>query len=155
SYVVVVTDEQALNRQIEALRRILAAAPDIKTERRGQQLVVKGRVRTRATLDTLRNAKAQFPGILIDATEKNLPEANAVVQTINRVLSENDIANIQAVSYGKILALEGSPKDEAERDLAVRIAQMISPEVEDRLSKTSSAAPSINIEVMFVEVEKT
>jgi Flp pilus assembly secretin CpaC len=155
TYSVSVTDQAALGRQIESARRILASARDLIVARQGRQLVVSGRIRTRATLQSLNNVKAQFPGIVIDATEKNLPEPNAVVQTINRVLTENDIGNIQAMSYGRILALEGSPKDDSERDLAMRIAKLISPEVEDRLSKTSSAAPSINIEVMFVEVQKT
>ena len=70
-------------------------------------------------------------------------------------MNENDIGNIQATAYGRILVLEGSPKDESERELAMRIAKMISPDIEDRMSKTSSAAPSINIEVMFVEVQKS
>ncbi len=155
SYSVTVSDASALNRQMDAVRRILASAPELGVARQGRQIIISGKVRTRSALQSLSNVKAQFPGTIIDATEKNVPEANAVVQTINRVLTENDIGNIQATSYGRILVLEGSPKDDSERELALRIAKMISSDIEDRMSKTSSAAPSISIEVMFVEVQKT
>jgi Flp pilus assembly secretin CpaC len=155
TYMISVTDAAALARQLEGIRRNLASIPDLSVSRQGRQIVVSGRIKTRSALQTLSNAKGQYPGLIVDATEKTLPEPNAVVQTINRVLSDNDIGNIQAVSYGKILVLEGSPKDEPERELALRIAKMINPDIEDRMSKTSSAAPSINIEVMFVEVQKT
>jgi Flp pilus assembly secretin CpaC len=155
SYSITVLDAAALSRQLDTVRRILASAPELAVARQGRQIVISGKVRSRQAMQSLANVKAQFPGTVIDATEKNVPEANQVVQTINRVLNENDIGNIQAQSYGRILVLEGSPKDESERELALRIAKMISPDVEDRMSKTSSAAPSINIEVMFVEVQKT
>ena len=155
TYAVNVTDASALRHQLDGVRRILASVPTLTVAQQGRQIVISGRVTTRAAMQTLSNVKGQFPGLIVDATEKSVPEANQVVQTINRVLNENDIGNIQAASYGKILALEGSPKDDSERDLALRIAKMISSDVEDRLSKTSSAAPSINIEVMFVEVQKT
>lgn len=155
SYSITVLDAAALTRQLETVRRILASAPEVAVARQGRQILISGKVRSRQAMQSIANVKAQFPGTVIDATEKNVPEANQVVQTINRVLNENDIGNIQAVSYGRILVLEGSPKDESERELAMRIAKMISPDIEDRMSKTSSAAPSINIEVMFVEVQKT
>ena len=154
TYGVGVSDASALNQKVESIRRILASSPEITVQRQGRQVVLSGSVKTRASLQTLHNVKSQFPGLIVDATEKAVPEANAVVQTINRVLNENDISNIQAASYGKILVLEGSPKDASERDLALRIAKMISSDVEDHMSKKSSAAPSINIEVMFVEVQK-
>ncbi len=154
TYGVTVSEAISLDRQIDSIRRILASAPGLSVARQGRQVVITGKVRTRTGLQALDNVKAQFPGLVVDATEKDVPEANAVVQTINRVLTENDIANIQAVSYGKILVLEGSPKDDSERELALRIAKMISADIEDRTSKISTAAPSLNVEVMFVEVQK-
>lgn len=155
TYAITVNDPNALNKRVDAVRRILASAPELTVARQGNQVIVSGSVRSRAALQTLTSAKAQFPGLIVDATQKVLSETGTVVQTINRVLTENDIGNIQAMAYGRILVLEGSPKDESERELALRIAKMIAPEVEDRTSKTSSAAPSVNIEVLFVEVEKS
>lgn len=154
SYSITVLDGAALSRQLETVRRILASAPEVSVARQGRQILISGKVRSRQAMQSIANVKAQFPGTIVDATEKNVPEANQVVQTINRVLTENDIGNIQANAYGRILVLEGSPKDDTEKDLALRIAKMISPDIEDRLSKNSSAAPSLNIEVMFVEVSK-
>lgn len=152
-YHVSVTDSAALNRRVDQMRKLLGSVPGLTISVHGAQIVLAGKITNRSTLQTINSVKAQYPGFVIDGTDKNLPAVSTVVQTINRVLSDNDITSIQAAAYGRILVLEGSAKDEGEKELALRIARMISSEVEDRISRKSSAAPSINIEVMFVEVD--
>ncbi|MCX6116668.1 MAG: type II and III secretion system protein [Proteobacteria bacterium] len=77
------------------------------------------------------------------------------MKAINRVLADNDISNLQAHAYGQIIALEGSPKNEAQKALALRIARIISPGIEDHVSTDSNGAPSIAIEVLFIEASKS
>src|SRR5690606_18542128 len=82
------------------------------------------------------------------------PDGNSVVSTINKVLAENDISNLQAESYGRLIVLQGSPRDAMQLELALRIARMIYPDIEDRVSKDSNGAPPLSIEVVFSEVQK-
>jgi pilus assembly protein CpaC len=154
TYRAIVSDPAAFQKRLALIKSNLSSQPGLSVVQKGGKIFVSGKVKTRGSLQALATVKAQFPGLIVDATDKDLPEANSVITTINRVLSENDISNIQSHAYGKIYVLEGTPKNKSERELALRIARMIQPEVEDRMSEGGSAAPSVSIEVMFVEVEK-
>lgn len=153
AYHITVSDPEALGRRLEQVRRLMGSVPGVTVASQGSQIVLSGRVTSRDAVQRIATIKAQFPGLIIDGTDKAAPEPNTVVTTINKILDENDLGNIQAVAYGRLLVLEGSAKDESERELALRIARMIQGDIEDRISKTSSGAPPINIEVMFVEVK--
>ena len=153
-YLVRVTDPAALRAKLQSAAAQLKSITDLKVEVKGGRIHVSGRLRTRGDVQRLNGIKGQYPGIIVDVSEKKLPKTNTVVTTINRVLSTNDIANIQAHAYGKLIVLEGTPKTPAEAELALRIAKMILPDIEDRMNKKASAAPAVAIEVMFVEVQK-
>lgn len=140
----------ALSQAMERLRK----APGISIERRGSKYVIAGQFRSRSDQLVLQAAMREFPGLIINTTDPDILESNAVVKAINAVLIENDIANIQAHAYGQIIALEGSPKDDHQKALALRIARMISSSVEDHIATDSNGAPAIAIEVLFIESSK-
>lgn len=127
----------------------------ITVEQRGSKYVVAGQFRNRSDQLMLQNAIRDFGGLIVDTTDPDIVESNAVVKAVNRVLAENDIANIQAHAYGNIIALEGSPKDEMQKALALRIARMISSGIEDHIATDSNGAPPIAIEVLFIESSKS
>ena len=127
----------------------------VTIEQRGSKYVVSGQFRNRSDQLMLQSALRDFPGLIVDTTDPDIVESNAVVKAVNRVLAENDIANIQAHAYGNIIALEGSPKDDMQKALALRIARMISSGVEDHISTDSNGAPPIAIEVLFIESSKS
>ena len=122
---------------------------------RGRKVYVSGTLRTHADMDAFATVKGQYSSAIVDLTEKQIVENDAVVKTISRVLAENGIPNIRAHAYGKLIVIEGSAKDEAQKKLALRIAQMIYPATEDQIDGASNGAPSISIEVVFIEVQKT
>jgi len=154
SYQVTVSDPSSATQRLASVRSNLANIVGLEVIGRDGKVVLRGKIGSRQGLQRIANIKRQYPGFIIDLTEKEVPATNTVVATINRVLTENDIPNVQAHAYGRIIVLEGTPKDEDESRLVMRIARMIQPDVEDRMSKDASAAPSINIDVMFVEVSK-
>lgn len=140
-----------------ALRAALVLAssiPGVKAEIRGDKVIVGGELRSPSAVDRLQGAKRQYPGIIVDASVSNMPDRNSVVSTINKVLAENDISNLQAESYGRIIVLQGSPRDTMQLEMALRIARLIYPDIEDRVSKDSNGAPPLSIEVVFIEVQK-
>lgn len=126
----------------------------ITVDQRGSKYVVGGQFRNRSDQILLQKALREFPGMLVDTTDPDIVESNAVVKAVNRVLAENDIANIQAHAYGNIIALEGSPKDDMQKALALRIARMIASGIEDHIATDSNGAPPIAIEVLFIEASK-
>ncbi len=153
SYEITVTPSarSQLSSYIERLRR----SPGVTLDARGTKYAVSGQFRNRNDQNIFSEARRRFPGVFIDGTDPDIVESNAVVRTINRVLEENDIGNIQAHAYGQIIALEGSPRNESQKNLALRIARMISAGVEDHISTDSNGAPPIAIEVLFIESSKT
>jgi len=154
SYFVQVSDPAEFQRRLNTVRAVLNAIPGLRASITGNRVTIQGTIRTRGTLDKIEGIKEQYSGLIVDTTKKNIAKTNAVVTTINRVLSENGIDNAKAKAYGKILVVEGTPSDKSQRELIMRIAKMIQPDIEDRMRGDSSAAPSIRIEVMFVEIQK-
>lgn len=132
----------------------LRSIPGLTITENNGKLMVQGTIRNRKDLVALQRIKSESPGSIIDATDTQLASSNTIVTTINDILKENDIANIQASAYGRIIVLEGSPKDEGQAEIAFRIAAMIHPQIENKLSKISKGGPSIGIEVLFVEVSR-
>jgi Flp pilus assembly secretin CpaC len=133
----------------------LRKATGVTVEQQGSKYLVSGQFRNRSDQLLLQNAVRSYPGLILDTTDPEIAESNAVVKAVNRVLADNDIANLQAHAYGPILALEGSPKDEMQKTLALRIARTIAPGIEDHVATDSNGAPSIVIEVLFIESSKT
>jgi hypothetical protein len=150
-----VTDSTEVWRILNSIKTALAGIEGLSSMVVGEKVMVMGTLTSETTLRNLETIKKRYPGYVIDTTAKTLPPRSAVVEAINQSLSENGISNIQARNYGKIVLLEGTPKSDSERDLALRIARMMYPEVEDRVRKDASAAHSINIDVIFVEVQKS
>jgi Flp pilus assembly secretin CpaC len=146
--------ESKTSSQGEAMAR-LSKISGLVIEGKGSQVYIKGNILNKGDLQTLAAIKADFPGVIVDTTKGELYEGSTVVRTINRILSENDIANMQAHAYGNSIVLEGSAKDEKQLALALKIARSIHPAIEEAVSKDSNGAPSIAIEVMFVEVHKS
>lgn len=138
-----------------ALLSRLRKAPGVSVEQQGNKYMIAGQFRNRSDQLVLKNALRDFPGLIIDTTDPEIVESNAVVKAINRVLADNDIANLQAHAYGQIIALEGSPKNDTQKALALRIARTISPGIEDHIASDSNGAPPISIEVLFIESAKT
>lgn len=133
----------------------LRKAPGINVEQQGNKFIISGQFRNRSDQLVLQNALREFPGLIADTTDPEIVESNSVVKAVNRVLQDNDIANLQAHAYGQIIALEGSPKNDAQKSLALRIARMIAPGIEDHVSTDSNGAPPIAIEVLFIESSKS
>lgn len=150
-----VTVSPSARNSFSSLMTKLRKTSGIAIEQRGSKYVVSGQFRNRSDQIMLQNALRDFPGLLVDTTDPDIVESNSVVKAVNRVLAENDIANIQAHAYGQIIALEGSPKDDMQKALALRIARMISPGIEDHIATDSNGAPPIAIEVLFIESSKT
>lgn len=130
------------------------ALPTLKTEIRGKKVYVSGLLRTHPEMEAFAAIKGQYSSVIVDLTEKQLVENDTVVKTINRVLADNGIPNIRSHAYGKLIVLEGSAKDEAQKKLALRIANMIYSPTEDQIDASSNGAPTISIEVVFIEVQK-
>lgn len=139
---------------LRAAHALVSKIPGVKAEIKGGKVIVGGEVRSVSAANRLAGAKRSYPGVIVDASRTKLPSKNAVIKTINKVLVENDIANIQAASYGRLIVLQGSPKDEAQRNLALRIAKMIYVDIEDHTEKNSNGAPALSIEVVFIEVQR-
>jgi Flp pilus assembly secretin CpaC len=143
--------KNSLTNLLQRLRK----APGISIEQQGGKFIVAGQFRSRSDQLHLQNAVREFPGLIVDTTDPEIVESNAVVKAINRVLADNDLSNLQAHAYGQIIALEGSPKSEAQKALALRIARIISPGIEDHVATDSNGAPPIAIEVLFIESGKS
>ena len=144
-----------VGNMLAGIMRQLAGLDGVKASERDGKVLIDGLVTSKEALNRIAEIKRDNPGIIIDGTEKNLAASNTVISTINRVLRENDMANIQAHSYGRIIVLEGSPANEQQSEMALRIAQMMYPGIENRISKDSNGAPAVSIEVLFVEVNKS
>jgi len=134
--------------------KLLKQISGLKAVEKNGRVYVSGSIQNKSSVVSLNRIKRKFPGAIIDDSGKHIASSNTVVRTINRILKESDMANIQANSYGKIIVLEGSAKDPRQKELAVRIARLIYSGIEDRIADDSNGAPSINIEVMFVEASK-
>ena len=162
-----VRDKPALNYQISVkplsqTNSNLAAAmvqlsdlANVETLIRDGKVFVRGTLRSRSDIETISSVKGRFGTVIVDLTVKHPIEGNAVVRTINKLLRDNGIPNIQVHSYGRLLMLEGSAKDPLQKKLALRIARMIDRSVEDNIDEKSNGAPSIAIEVLFIEVNQT
>ncbi|MCX6124813.1 MAG: type II and III secretion system protein, partial [Proteobacteria bacterium] len=146
---------RATRNTFTSLMNKLRKAPGISVEPQGSRYMVSGQFRNRSDQLVMQNALRDFPGLIMDTTDPDVVESNAVVRTINRVLAENDIANLQAHAYGQIIALEGSPKNDIQKSLALRIARTISPGIEDHVSTDSNVSPPVAIEVLFIEASKS
>jgi|GEM_PF-3054801 len=144
-----------VGNMLASIVRQLSGLDGVKATERDGRILLDGIVSSKEAANRIADIKRENPGLILDGTEKNLAASNTVVATINRVLRENDMANIQSHAYGKIIVLEGSPANEQQAEMANRIAQMIYPGIENRLSKDSNGAPAVSIEVLFVEVNKT
>jgi Flp pilus assembly secretin CpaC len=143
--------KNTFSNMLNRLRR----APGISIENQNNKFIVSGQFRNRSDQLILQAALRDYPGLIVDTTDPEIVESNAVVKAINRVLADNDIGNLQAHAYGQIIALEGSPKNDTQKALALRIARIISPGIEDHVSTDSNGAPAIAIEVLFIEASKT
>lgn len=119
------------------------------------KLTVSGQISTKNDLDRFRNLKKKYPNIVIDITGQAVSSSSTVVNTLNRILQENSLSNMQAHAYGKIIALEGSAKDLSQQNLALQIANLVSPGIQNRISQQTNGGPSISIEVLFIEVKKS
>ncbi len=128
--------------------------PGLKSYQTDKFITVNGKITQRKSENDFNRIRRSYPEIIVDKTKISYPSNTTVVKTINRVLKENDISNIQAYSYGRILSLEGSAKDDQQKALALKIAKMIQPSIQDRISKTSLGGPAIAIEVMFIQSKK-
>ncbi len=138
---------------LESVRKILDNG-GLSVQENAGKILVSGKAGSLASAKNIANIKKKFPGSIVDLTEKTSAKPQSVVQAINRLFTENQIYGLQAVSYGKIITVEGTPRDDFERELAMRIAKSIQNSVEDRTAGKSKASESINIEVMFVDVER-
>ncbi len=150
-----VTVSPSARNTFSSLITKLRKTSGITVEQKGSKYIIAGQFRNRSDQLMLQNALRQFNGLIVDTTDPDIVESNAVVKAVNRVLAENDIANLQAHAYGQIIALEGSPKDDMQKALALRIARIISPGIEDHIATDSNGAPAIAIEVLFIEASKT
>jgi len=147
---VVVSDPSVL----KAALGLVSSIPGVRAEIKGGKVIVGGEIRSPSASDRLQGAIRSYTGVIVDATVSNMPDRNSIVTTINKVLVENDISNLQAESYGRLIVLQGSPRDAMQLELALRIAKMIYPDIEDRVNKDSNGAPPLSIEVVFIEVQK-
>lgn len=77
-----------------------------------------------------------------------------IVDTINELLRENNIERLSVRRYGRIIALVGTPTDDQEKRLALRIARAVHGQVEDHTASKTGGAPTLIVDVMFVEMEK-
>jgi Flp pilus assembly secretin CpaC len=146
---------QSTRNSFSSLINRLKKSPGISVESQGNKYLIAGQFRNKSDQLVLQNALRNFPGLIIDTTDPEIVESNVVVKAINRVLADNDIANLQAHAYGQIVALEGSPKNETQKALALRIARTISPGIEDHVSSDTNGAPPVSIEVIFIEASKS
>lgn len=139
---------------VGAAKAAAQAIAGLTATTKGNKVHVSGTLHTHVDMDRFAAVKGQYSSVIVDLTEKQIVENDSVVKTINRVLGDNGIPNLKAHSYGKLIVLEGSAKDDAQKKLALRIAQMIYPTIEDQIDQSSNGAPSISIEVVFIEVQK-
>lgn len=143
-----------VGNQLGQIVRALSAIDGLKVTERDGKVFVDGTVTSKEALNTLNDLKRNNPGLIVDGSDRNLASSNTVITTINRVLRENDLGNMQAHAYGRIIVLEGSAANEQQAELAFRIAQMIYPGIENRIARDSNGSASVSIEVVFVEVTK-
>ena len=139
---------------LESVRKILEGNHNLSVQENAGKILVSGKSADTESSRNLASVKKKFPGSIVDLTEKTSAKPQSVVQAINRLFNENHIYGLQAVSYGKIITVEGTPRDDFERILAMRIAKSIQGSIEDRTAGKAKSSESINIEVMFVDVER-
>ena len=88
----------------------LRKATGVTVEQQGSKYLVSGQFRNRSDQLLLQNAVRSYPGLILDTTDPDIAESNAVVKAVNRVLADNDIGNLQAHAYGPIWHLKALRK---------------------------------------------
>ncbi|MCO4792368.1 MAG: type II and III secretion system protein [Bacteriovoracaceae bacterium] len=137
------------------VRKELKGIEGLKIEIVGSKVYLSGRITNKKANQLIQKSKRQYPGIIVDGTERFLSKPQIIVETVNRTLEKSGIEGIRARNYGKYLFLVGSPMDNLQKNLALKLARTIDRTIVDSMSKDTSTAPSIKIEVMFVEVTKS
>jgi pilus assembly protein CpaC len=106
---------------------------------------------------TLRNGETQRIAVDVESNpmRSGVPErldpAN-IVEAVNNVLDRNGISTIKAKALGKMVMLVGLARDEKDRELTMKLAHMIDPNIIDAIEDSQySASPSVVVDVMFLE----
>jgi pilus assembly protein CpaC len=151
-----VTGEARASRDnIQEAAKELREIGGLTVTKGGDKVIVSGTLSNRVQGEKFGSVLARFGNLVQDNTEKPYLNSSAVIEVVNGVLVKNGMGNLKLRSYGKILIIQGFAKDPKERELALRIARMIEPTIEDGIeSDQFSAGQSLAVDVMFLEASK-
>lgn len=153
--VLVRADRKPSKESAAEAQRELRDIPGVTVARQGDRVLVSGVIASRQNGERLSAILQRYPRVVQDNTDKPYRDAATVVETVNSTLARNGMGNVKLRNFGKILQLQGFAKDARERELALRIARLIEPSVEDGMeSDEFSAGPSVAVDVMFLESNK-
>lgn len=91
---------------------------------------------------------------IIDKASYSAEEIATICKNINNLFREAMITNVKAISYGSSIVIEGSFTSQTQTDKIKRIASGVYPQVEIKLDKNINASDTLNVEVLFIEVER-
>lgn len=150
--VTVTTKHMSLRHQLDLIATNLNQISGLKASITGNKVVVSGvLVTSQGALQFYRQLE-KSRDLIIDNTIKKYRNARLIAQTINTLLAQNGIQNLKVRAAGKLLAIQGMAKDFNEKKLALKIAQMIDPGVEDQIEDLQfTAGASVQVDVMFLE----
>ncbi len=140
---------------IAAIKEKLSLISTLKIRTYKGKLYLSGNIRQASSVALIQSLKKKYPGVIVDGTERSVSRPAIVVESINRSLRKNGINSVQARSYGRYIHLVGGARDKLERDLSMKLAKTIDSRVIDSMSEEVKTAPSVKIDVMFVEVSKS
>ncbi|NRA64554.1 MAG: hypothetical protein HRU19_08735 [Pseudobacteriovorax sp.] len=141
---------------LASLRARINEISGLTARLRKNKVEVTGIIASRQTADQFFSVLASNREYVTDRTQKRYRDSGIVADAINSILEQNDIPNLKVRAIGKLLALQGFSKDANESALALKIARLIDPSVEDQIEDSQyNGGHSVVVDVMFLESNRT
>ena len=136
-------------------KRIQSEYPYLTVDIQGDRVVVEGKFKNDRDKKAFRQKYAQeLKTSIIDHASNSAAEIATICKNINNRLTEAMISNVRAVSYGQKIVIEGSFVSKSQTDKIKSIAEKVYPYVQFKLDNGINASDTLNVEVLFIEVER-
>ncbi len=136
-------------------KRIKVEFPYLTTRLQDGKVVVEGKFKNDSDKKSFRNKFSQeLKTSIIDNASNSAAEIAIICKNINNMFKEAMITNVRAVSYGQKIVIEGSTVSKSQTDRIRSIAERVYPYVQLKLDSGINASDTLNVEVLFIEVER-